>query len=337
MEQEVRVLQSAQDLDIRGLTSSVEPWECGLREIPHAGTLEWWYFDAIDESGARVAVFFRTKSLIGTNDPLTPRVNANIALPNGVIAERMEYPAEQFRASREQCAVHIGPNCAQGSLRESEVHIEIENTLVDLQFSAIAPAARVGSGIIDYGSAGHLGWMVPMPRAIVTGEVSANGDRHRFSGIGYFEKGWGTIDFKQVLREWHWVRIHTEQHTLVAFEIRALPTHKESRTSLLIVSDGNQTITAGFGNKATIEGKISGENPSTTQPNLVISYPDLPGTLRAALAPKEILHVKHASDWSYTRYTASAQIEAEALPLTGIERTTGIALGEYTNFQPQDS
>ncbi|MET7402452.1 lipocalin-like domain-containing protein [Dactylosporangium sp. NPDC005572] len=194
------------------------PWEDGEREPTGPGHLEWWYFDAQFTDGGTVAVTVATKPPGGdVSPPLRPTVRVQYVSPEGVSTQvQPEFPAEWFAAQEDRCDVRIGPNHISGDLRTYQVVTRDPQVSLDLTFTATVPCARIGTGRKLLGPSGqHAGWVVPLPRADVTGTVVVGGDLVPVAGEGYHDHNWYDTGFREFLQEWYWGRGQFGDDTII--------------------------------------------------------------------------------------------------------------------------
>ncbi|MEV6781235.1 IS3 family transposase [Streptomyces sp. NPDC051098] len=119
----------------------VQPWEDGLRTDPAQGTFEWWYCDAHLDDGSTLTIEFHTKPpFVSPRAPLTPFVLLTLTRPDGSRTDR-QYTGEppEFTASREKCDVGIGPHTFRSGPDGYTIHVEIEDTVVDLTLTPQVP------------------------------------------------------------------------------------------------------------------------------------------------------------------------------------------------------
>ena len=251
------VEEGADALARAGLTAEVAIWEDGLREEPRPGTLEWWYFDAHLDDGSLLSIAFMTKPPIASSGPLLPFLFAQLAPPAAapVLAAEPVDPST-FAASRERCDVTLGKNWVRGDLKQYQIHLETAVLGADLQLTASTPPARIGTGIIslDGGSpagvasdaAPYLGWLIPVPRGIISGTVTINGKQRAVKGTGYHDHNWGTIPFERYLSEWYWGRAPLGNYTTVFAELRSVPAFGDARVSMFVLArDGDLLLCTG--------------------------------------------------------------------------------------------
>jgi predicted secreted hydrolase len=245
MTKRVIVAEGAQFLTRDGLSLEPAPWEDGLRTDTKPGTFEWWYFDAHLDDGSTAVIVYLTKPLLQRTDPLTPTLFLTITRPDGKkLTGLPSYPANQFRAAREQCDVQIGPNWVRGDLHCYELHAEIPGVAADLTFSGIAPPWRLGAGkqYTDESLTHYFGWLPAIPFGTVQGTLTYDGRIHRVQGTGYHDHNWGNIALNEVFSYWYWGRAHLGDYTLLFAEETATQAFGQQKIAFLMVAKGDQIV-----------------------------------------------------------------------------------------------
>ena len=123
---------------------SIELWEDGTRtNCGEKGTYEWWYFDAHMDDGTTVVIVFYTKHMMSPKGPPDPHVTISLVTADGhPYAGEYEVSGATFTASKESCAVQIGPCSCKGNLREYHVHFKNDRVEADLLLSGNVPSWR---------------------------------------------------------------------------------------------------------------------------------------------------------------------------------------------------
>ncbi len=226
-----------------GIGTTIEPWEDGLREQPRPGSLEWWYFDAHLQDGSSLVTTFMTKPVAASAGELFPGVGVQFTLPGGEIINAFRpFPANAFRASRDGCEVHIGPNWLQGDLHRYEFSLETPELAMHLTFTGLVPPARIGTGEVRLGECDRLGWLVAIPRGTVEGTITLRGQTQAVRGTGYHDHNWGSLPFEDYLQEWYLGRAYLGDYAVIFSELRSLPTYGQTHLPLLLLGRGEQLL-----------------------------------------------------------------------------------------------
>ncbi len=86
-----------------------------------------------------------------------------------------------------------------------------------LEFNPQLPSWKVGSGnlFLNSSSGEYFNWIVPVPRAYVTGTIKINEEKRFVKGVGYHDHNWGNIYLRNIFKDWVWGRIWGGKYTLV--------------------------------------------------------------------------------------------------------------------------
>ena len=207
---------------------------------------EWWYFDAEFEDGHKVIVVFQTPDM---RYPLK-RENCVVMIylqePSGESRRHyVTFPLGSLEASTETCRVEVGGNYARGEHPLWELHVAYEDITLDLEFRNLVPGWSRGTGSVLYGapSLGHeLGWLVPQPRAEVTGTVACRGETHPVRGSGYHDHNWGSAPLFLYITCWHWGRLVSGDLTLIYADVMASRLMRHITVPCLLVTKGDRLL-----------------------------------------------------------------------------------------------
>jgi hypothetical protein len=217
---------------------------------------EHWYFDAHLDTG-HVVVAFLQKRRPEEPPGSRPVVELIVYYPDGTRRQvTQHHPKGDFSASAERCEVRIGESHAHsdysGELPVHQVHAVEEDLVFDLTFTNETPSWMPGSGLSHLG-ANTFGWVVPGPRARVTGAVTIDGERLEVTGRGYHDHNWGVGNMPRVIERWHWGRLYTDDFSLLYATVKSQKRFgfHESRPLMLaeggdiLLSTGEVTLTEG--------------------------------------------------------------------------------------------
>lgn len=232
---------------------------------------EHWYFDARLDSGHTVVAFLQKRR---PEEPpgSKPVVELIVYYPDGTRRQVIRhYPKAAFRASTDHCEVGIGPNHARadltGDLPVHHLHASEEDVVLDLTFTNETPSWMPGNGTTEYGEKDFFGWVVPGPRAAVTGSITIDGEKREVTGRGYHDHNWGVGNMPRIIERWHWGRLYTDDFSLLYATVRtqARFNHHESRP--LMLAHGSEIVLS------TGEVELT-EGPMVYHPEARRSYPE---------------------------------------------------------------
>lgn len=184
------------------------PDEDGDHYSPERDFFEWWYFDAAFDDGHRLVAILHS-SLYNAVDH-KPTVDVRVTPPDGPSTVAIgRYARADYAAAADRCDVRIAgchalaeePGCYQLRLRQGQV-------AADLVYRSRLPGWRPGSGylLFDEASGHFFKWVVPLPRAEVTGTLRVAGRTAAVQGVGYHDHNWGNLVLADAFSGWYWGR-----------------------------------------------------------------------------------------------------------------------------------
>lgn len=192
--------------------------ENGAHDSSARGTFEHWYFDARLDDGHIVVGFLQTSELITKR----PGVELHVYRPDGTRLEiRKPYPKAAVKASTEKCDIRVGHNFAHviedpvTGLHTHVVHLDEDGICFDLRFQSTVEPWQPGKGASRFGEKDFFAWVIPAPRAEVTGTVTIEGKTMQVQGTGYADHNWGVGFMPRIVERWYWGRIYAEDFTVV--------------------------------------------------------------------------------------------------------------------------
>ncbi len=179
---------------------------------------EWWYFDARLDDGHVVVGFLQASELMTRK----PGIELHVYRPSGEkLSVVRKFARASLHASRDQCDVWVGRNHCRGDFKEGSdlpvhhLYINEGGMEADLRFESVLPGWKPGQGRTDYGDRGYFFWVVPVPRATVTGTVRIGDEVLEAKGVGYHDHNVITADARRIISHWYWGRLYTDDFTLL--------------------------------------------------------------------------------------------------------------------------
>jgi hypothetical protein len=166
---------------------------------------EWWYFDASFTNGHHTVITFHYRNLFLR--PMAPTVQIFVYKPDGARVERYELvPDDRARANPDYCHVVMGENWIRDCGDRYELFLDIKGVGAHLTFTNLVPAWKPGQGFNYLNEEEGLtaGWVVPVPRAAVTGKLFLKGETLEVEGSGYHDHNWGNFPCHKVFKGWYW-------------------------------------------------------------------------------------------------------------------------------------
>ncbi len=181
-------------------------WADGHHDVNY---IEWWYFNLFDSQQNLQAIFTYfvadPTNLAGIG---LAQLTAVAYTPNGIVSLNDVYSPDVFSASYDQADVQIEANRIEvvdadtyrivGATRNGRLSW-------DLTYARQAPswfaADRMVVGTLPWE---QMSWLVYMPRAAVTGELTVDGQTYTVAASGYHDHNWGEWVFTNAL--WNWAQ-----------------------------------------------------------------------------------------------------------------------------------
>jgi len=193
----------------KALNEGLEPVE-DARYAP-GGPLpyEWWYFEGTFDNGYSAVVIAWPMNY---SKPWRRQctVQLSIYTPEGETFKHYIFPPRSaFSASSESCDVRVGDSYMRGAYPRYEISMEAEGDRVDLVFESEVPGwkPQTGVNIVPFPRLKSMGWVVPVPRARVTGTLTMDGKTVEVEGHGYHDHNFGEAPIFHSVDNWHWGHI----------------------------------------------------------------------------------------------------------------------------------
>lgn len=210
--------------------------------------LEWWYFDLSLPDGSSLALIFHVTDLIRPNAK-EGSLNISLFRPEKPSVYRfLRYPRRLIVASKEKCSLIMGNNrCWVGSDGIYRITLDEPDLQGEIKFAPIVPPWKPGTGRIVFGSSDRFfSWVVPQPRANVSGHLRFGTESFEIEGVGYHDHNWGTVPLVDVFSAWSWGRIYANDFTIVYADMRLSPAYLPSRAMPFLLAAKNKHILTSF-------------------------------------------------------------------------------------------
>ena len=189
-------------------TEGLSPDEDADHYCSEGDFFEWWYFDAAFENGYQLVAILHS-SLFNAVDH-KPTVDVRITPPDRASTGASErYTRAVYRAAADHCDVQIaGCRAAVESHNRYTLRLRQAGLSADLVYESRLPGWRPGTGyLLADGASGHFfKWVVPVPRAVVTGTLTMSGQTMEVRGVGYHDHNWGNLVLGDAFSHWYWGR-----------------------------------------------------------------------------------------------------------------------------------
>ncbi len=266
--------------------------------------VEWWYLDATFNAGYYLAGSFGIWGNIQRPSSLVIRSDFLLTTPKGAVIDFGKKVAlTAFRASSEKCEVNLGKCYLRDNDDHYSLHLDVEaNVSLDLTFIPECKGFK-HTHFIDHDSCKSFSWIVPMPRAVVQGNLRHKGESVPLIGTGYHDHNWASVSLAEQLRAWKWGHLHGDDTTIVfasvegnhgaLFSGMAWIAHKKTASDYRYLHFGNLTP------DVILEPKSSGWNLSVVDKNV---------SLQLDLEKMKTL-LERDGDTGYRRYLSYASGE----------------------------
>jgi len=188
-------------------------------EVGAKNQFEWWYFDAHLEGGYTLVAFFYAAYPNPGLDQGKIAVELTLLRPDGRKTQKVvKYKKPDFYASTEKPDVKIGENYMKVEFTDDglpvyEIFLEDEELMFHLTYKAQVKGWKPGTGYSHFANLGHFAWVVPFPRASVTGTIRDGEKEMSVTGVGYHDHNWLNFSFQSIIEYWMWGRVYSENFT----------------------------------------------------------------------------------------------------------------------------
>ena len=303
----VRRADRTEDFDRFGVDPlSIARSEDGRRSGNGPGRFEWWYFDALLEDGAYVAVLFFTKPFAHPGPALQPAVSISIKRPGKeTVTKTLPFAATTFAASEDSCNVTIGGNTFKGDLVTYRIHATVDGLEVDAILTRDIDPLRLGTGhLLFENSTGehYFGWLAAVPKGRVEISYRVDTDWARTTGVGYHDHNWGDIDMSHLIHNWYWGRATVGGYTVIAVQLTAQKAYGSTRrTEFVLIDKDGRYIAKGNANVA-FDGTDTSPDDQSGVPvakRLIYTFTDGPTQYVATFDRRDAL-LQRALDGNFT-------------------------------------
>ena len=228
-----------------GLNVGLLPYEDAMRRPGGPLPYEWWYFDASFDNGySAVAILWPMNYAKPWRRQCT--LQLSIYAPDGEYAKHYLFPPGRlFSASCSTCDVRVGASYMRGRHPRYEVRVEAEGDAVDLTFEAETPGWKPGNAVTILPAPPRfntMGWLVPLPRARVVGNITFGGRDIEVTGHGYHDHNWGEAFIFHYVDNWHWGHIVCGDTGIIWSEITMDRSLGWDRTYMFLLSRGDRLV-----------------------------------------------------------------------------------------------
>jgi len=317
----------------------LDPVEDGAHRLPSDKFFEWWYFDAHFDNGYQLAVALHTSLFNVISRPAV--IAIHLYGPDGwKVVEVATFKPSEVRNAFGRCDVGLGSSRVWDAGDHYGVYVEQGAIRVSLKYHREVEGLQIGTGVLYAAPASEQSfhWIIPLPRASVSGWLQVDGERMDVSGIGYHDHNWGNLDLGDIFQRWTWGRGVAGEYTLVfgdllarGIDLRVIPFALWQGSELLLSTDQVKICSV----EPQIEGRTDFCYPNRIELQVV---DDGPLHVRAVLRARQVLDVigfaQPRSRWESARRVAEKiYFLSERFPLLGRWVKRWIGYGTYLRLQ----
>jgi hypothetical protein len=250
------------------------PWTRPVEEASFApdAELQWWYFDAVLDSGHRLLTFFlpRFTGSIAGNEFGLPILDVALSSPEGeTIRERRFFRPSELVASRDRFAAEFGregsvafePPAQPGGLGLYRLRTRTGRIRCDLEIAPeVPPWAPTRSGHLprplmiflsrSLTTRDYVHYVACVPRGRLRGRITVDGKVLEARGTAYHEQGRLNFCLARLCTAWYWLHIEHPPWTILSGTLVPPPGVPRPRNGVLggmgFVQKGGECLLAAF-------------------------------------------------------------------------------------------
>lgn len=299
---------------------------------------EWWYNDAHFDNGYSCVTVFHWMN--GFSQPRFPVVTKEIYTPEGekVAGAKLPQPGECF-ASKDKCDVKMG-ECYEKQVGDTyHVFAPGKKTGMDLRFKRVVPPWKpLGVGRL-YDNHGQVqGWLVPCPRAEVTGTITLRGKEIPVKGLGYHDHNWGNVSMHDSLSYWWWGRFHHPEYTLIYYYLYPTRRNEPNIPRLFLAKGSKVLMTPENVTLKASEPKLDKETGQMIPRKLDITAKDGKTSVKLEVFTRNIFDtniIPTMAPWPAYYWRMKSQYKCTIKVGSKVEEISGDTMSEYELLRPQ--
>jgi len=215
----------------------------------HPGNFEWWYFDIMDEE---TGCILKIVAHLGT-DPLRrkflPQLAFSVKVPDVNTAFAHLCELEEFKAAHDECNVKIAQKFhCYGKNNTYHIWVDIPGFSGEFTFTRQLPGWKPLGDAVPIEQRKRravFGWIIPVPKAAVTGDFTFNGRNYQLrNASGYHDHNFWKVGkirklfIDDVISKWYWGRFKAGDYIIIFMN-----THfRNNQISSFYISTGKELI-----------------------------------------------------------------------------------------------
>ncbi len=203
--------------------------------------VEWWYFDVMNSDGSLVrGQFFISRDFVRPGYLRNGIRVTHVKTDGTETTIEKWFPPASFKASAEVCDVEINKNTFRGDLFSCRVHIDEDNTALDLELQSDIPGIKSHACFGDESKCMH--WVVPQPRGRAQGTFRKGNETCELRGIGYRDHNWLNFPAMDTIEYWDWGRVYDDKFTIIFADIVTTKGYDNAHIKPLLIFDRYKLI-----------------------------------------------------------------------------------------------
>jgi hypothetical protein len=176
---------------------------------------EWWYFDFSFNNGYKAVVTFHYHNMFLPQH--FPTMQLFVYPPNEAPKVKMWAlkPGQENSAAGDHCRVKMGDLLAEDTGDGYRLAMDMGKMGLNVTIKNDVPGWKAGSGVLWTDGKNETGWVVPIPRGQVTGNLTVDGVTQQVQGMAYHDHNWGDFELEEHFWGWYWGRIFDPKYTLI--------------------------------------------------------------------------------------------------------------------------
>jgi hypothetical protein len=144
-----------------------------------------------------------------------------------------------------------------------------------------------GNGYSHFANLGYFAWVVPLPRASVTGHIRDGNKTLEVSGTGYHDHNWLDFSFQSIIEYWMWGRVYSENYSVAYAFIQCNEKVDRHAVKLLMGARGSEIFLSSGEYEFTQEDFVYSEIAGHSYPQSITI--NVPGELEVKLDVVKVL------------------------------------------------
>ncbi len=200
----------------------LNPTEDGAHQLPGKKFFEWWYFDAHFNNDHHLVIALHPRIFSVSSRPAVLTVHL-YGPDKWKTIEVASFRPSEVESTVGQCNVRLGGSRAWNEGGHFKVYVEQGSIRADLEYQREIEGVRTGTGVLftDFMGERSFHWIIPIPRASVSGYLWIDDRCVAVTGVGYHDHNWGNLDLYRVIRRWSWGHVITDRYTMIFWELLA--------------------------------------------------------------------------------------------------------------------